>query len=80
MLRPVHIGWLFTAVASETSAVLGWIWGIHLCITSEFLLHFMNCLSLYVIWISSIAYLFHFPHMEVEGSGAYMSGVEDYQD
>lgn len=48
-LKPGHIGWVFTEMASETSSVLSWIWGIHLCRTSQFLLDFMNCLNLYVI-------------------------------
>jgi len=78
LLGPIHTGWLFTEMASKTSAVLGWIWGLHLCVTSLFLLDFMNHLTLYVLWISSLAYLLHSPHMEGERSDAQLSGVGEW--
>lgn len=78
LLGPTHVGWLFTVMEWENFTVLGWIWRIHLCRTSEFILDFMNCLNLYFIWISSPPHLFHCPHMEREKSGACKSGVGEW--
>lgn len=77
-LWPVPTAWLFPAMASEHFSVLGWIWVIHPCRTSEFVLDFMKCLNLSLIWISSIAYLFHSPHIKGDKSGVCKSGVGEW--